>query len=173
MAKLLLFLITCQLSMWTYGQQRKFEKVFAFLGSENGAFTVNQRNHHSYADKLLSIVKEFENNGNAKFDTIELKIITDSLLDVTKDILSLASFREEVNKHINFKEKVIDYIKSFKDLCDKTLTTMLSTNQFLNSDMYKKSLQILSDQIRELDKKENICKEANDKMQAKYHIKIY
>lgn len=75
--------------MWTYGQQTKLEQVTAFFDSENAAFIINQRNHHSYADKLLSIVKEFEKNGKAKFDTSELKIITDSLLDLTKDILIL------------------------------------------------------------------------------------
>jgi len=165
MTKLLLIFIACQLNLCGYGQQTKTEEISAFFASEHTAFTINQHNHHSYIDKLNSVLKLSEKNEKKVIDTIELKIITDSLLDLTKDIISLANYRTEVNSKINLKIKVIDYIKSFNDLCDKS--------QSLNPNTSKQFLQILSDKTMELDKKEKICNEAILEMKAKYHIEEF
>lgn len=172
MPKLLVILIVYLFTTSCYGQQTRMSVYRDLFSPVNAAFIINQRNHHSFTERLLPILKEFENSDKPTLDTTQLKIETDSLVDLTRDILNFISFRKEVDKKIDFKQKVIEYINNFSDLCESTFTVLRNRNTSLSPDQLTKSKQLLFDKISELERQEGICKIANEKMLSKYHIKI-
>lgn len=169
MPKLCIILIAYLYTTSCYGQQSQTMANLQFYNGVNAAFIINQRNHHSFVERLLPILKEFENS-DKPLDTTQLKIETDSIVDLTRDILSLINSRTEINKKISFKQKVTEYINNFSDLCESTFTVLRNRNTSLSPDQLTKSKLLLFDKISELERNEGICKIADKKMQSKYHI---
>lgn len=169
MPKLWIILIAYLYTTSCYGQQSQTMANLQFYNGVNAAFIINQRNHHSFVERLLPILKEFENS-DKPLDTTQLKIETDSIVDLTRDILSLINSRTEINKKISFKQKVTEYINNFSDLCESTFTVLRNRNTSLSPDQLTKSKLLLFDKISELERNEGICKIADKKMQSKYHI---
>jgi hypothetical protein len=170
MPKLRVILIACLFTASCYGQQSQTMANLQFYNGVNAAFIINQRNHHSFIERLLPILKEFENRDKPTLDTTQLKIETDSIVDLTRDILSLINSRTEINKKIGFKQKVTEYINNFSDLCESTFTVLRNRNTSLSQDQLTKSKLLLFDKISELERNEGICKIADKKMLSKYHI---
>lgn len=171
MPKLWVILIAYLFTTSCYGQQPRAMVILQFFNGTDAAFTINQRNHHSFIERLLPILKGFENSDKPTLDTTQLKIETDSLVDLTRDILSLLNSREEIDKKIGFKQKVVEYINNFSDLCESTFTVLRNRNTSLSPDQLIKSKMLLFDKISELERNEGICKIAYEKMLSKYHIK--
>src|ERR1044072_4362854 len=165
MPKLCIILIAYLFTTSCYGQQSQTMANLQFYNGVNAAFIINQRNHHSFVERLLPILKEFENS-DKPLDTTQLKIETDSIVDLTRDILSLINSRTEINKKISFKQKVTEYINNFSDLCESTFTVLRNRNTSLSPDQLTKSKLLLFDKISELERNEGICKIADKKMQS-------
>jgi hypothetical protein len=143
-------------------------RAFAFYDSVNHELSTNKDVQQRLIDRTLTIVLQINNDKNTIVDIRPLQVLFDSSRAVNMIRQKNIEKIEEVDPVIDYKAKVLDYVKAFNDFYKNEYYNFLIILEQPEIDRSEKYRTSFAAKLVEIKQKQDIFQDAQKEFKEKY-----
>lgn len=164
-APLFIFLLSCN------KKRISSARAFAFYDSVNHELTMNKDIQQRLIDRTLTIILQINNDKNVIVDIKPLRDLFDSSRTVNMIRQKNIEKIEEVDPRIDYKAKVLDYVKTFNDFYKNEYYEFLKVLDQPQIDRSEKYRTTFAAKLVEIKQKQETFQDAQKEFREKYEEK--